>query len=230
MSRNLRSSLSLWFFGSSGREEANPPSRAERLLWFTLLLAVSYGLVWLVFQVVAPGYRKVLAETVERICAVRGQPFEFDASGSTLKFRSNARPSFEADLSTKGIDANVPFLLALLLMTPGINLTGRGARVAAGLVLLFFSQALFVVTKVEVTLIAAQHPLAGTSWLWSSVDNFLEITGKAFFPVMIWLLLCLPYMMGRIDRPPAPVPAGKPGRNAPCPCGSGKKYKHCCGG
>ena len=22
---------------------------------------------------------------------------------------------------------------------------------------------------------------------------------------------------------------GKVGRNAPCPCGSGKKYKHCCG-
>ncbi|MBQ4492496.1 MAG: SEC-C domain-containing protein, partial [Deltaproteobacteria bacterium] len=21
----------------------------------------------------------------------------------------------------------------------------------------------------------------------------------------------------------------KIGRNAPCPCGSGKKYKHCCG-
>ncbi|MBR0400159.1 MAG: SEC-C domain-containing protein [Mogibacterium sp.] len=21
----------------------------------------------------------------------------------------------------------------------------------------------------------------------------------------------------------------KPGRNDPCPCGSGKKYKHCCG-
>jgi len=21
-----------------------------------------------------------------------------------------------------------------------------------------------------------------------------------------------------------------PGRNQPCPCGSGKKYKHCCGG
>ena len=21
----------------------------------------------------------------------------------------------------------------------------------------------------------------------------------------------------------------KPGRNAPCPCGSGKKFKHCCG-
>jgi preprotein translocase subunit SecA len=42
------------------------------------------------------------------------------------------------------------------------------------------------------------------------------------------------------QRPPVPVPAGasgkkqkvggkKIGRNDPCPCGSGKKYKHCCG-
>ncbi|MDR3378349.1 MAG: SEC-C metal-binding domain-containing protein, partial [Verrucomicrobiae bacterium] len=30
--------------------------------------------------------------------------------------------------------------------------------------------------------------------------------------------------------PPEPVRAvRKPGRNDPCPCGSGKKYKKCCG-
>jgi len=30
--------------------------------------------------------------------------------------------------------------------------------------------------------------------------------------------------------PPARAPAARrPGRNAPCPCGSGKKFKHCCG-
>jgi len=27
----------------------------------------------------------------------------------------------------------------------------------------------------------------------------------------------------------APVRSQKVGRNAPCPCGSGKKYKYCCG-
>ncbi|MBQ1236828.1 MAG: SEC-C domain-containing protein, partial [Oscillospiraceae bacterium] len=26
-----------------------------------------------------------------------------------------------------------------------------------------------------------------------------------------------------------PVRVKKVGRNDPCPCGSGKKYKHCCG-
>jgi len=28
---------------------------------------------------------------------------------------------------------------------------------------------------------------------------------------------------------PQPVPHRKPWRNAPCPCGSGKKFKKCCG-
>lgn len=30
-------------------------------------------------------------------------------------------------------------------------------------------------------------------------------------------------------NPPPPKVHKKPWRNAPCPCGSGKKYKHCCG-
>jgi preprotein translocase subunit SecA len=33
-----------------------------------------------------------------------------------------------------------------------------------------------------------------------------------------------------LSSPPAPPgKAAKVGRNAPCPCGSGKKYKKCCG-
>jgi len=31
-------------------------------------------------------------------------------------------------------------------------------------------------------------------------------------------------------RPKPPRTGNKVGRNDPCPCGSGKKYKHCCGG
>ena len=37
---------------------------------------------------------------------------------------------------------------------------------------------------------------------------------------------------GQAKKGGAPVnksTPGAPGRNQPCPCGSGKKYKHCCG-
>lgn len=37
------------------------------------------------------------------------------------------------------------------------------------------------------------------------------------------------YVDGDIAPATAPVPAGKTGRNDPCPCGSGKKFKRCCG-
>jgi preprotein translocase subunit SecA len=30
-------------------------------------------------------------------------------------------------------------------------------------------------------------------------------------------------------KQPTKVAGKKVGRNDPCPCGSGKKYKHCCG-
>ena len=30
-------------------------------------------------------------------------------------------------------------------------------------------------------------------------------------------------------KPPKPITSEKVGRNDPCPCGSGKKYKKCCG-
>lgn len=33
----------------------------------------------------------------------------------------------------------------------------------------------------------------------------------------------------QIDRAPAPTPPARTGRNAPCACGSGGKYKQCCG-
>ncbi len=32
-----------------------------------------------------------------------------------------------------------------------------------------------------------------------------------------------------VDGETAVQPVKKPGRNEPCPCGSGKKFKHCCG-
>jgi uncharacterized protein YchJ len=39
-----------------------------------------------------------------------------------------------------------------------------------------------------------------------------------------------PRLSGGRGRVPAAPPAARHvGRNDPCPCGSGKKYKHCCG-
>ena len=43
-----------------------------------------------------------------------------------------------------------------------------------------------------------------------------------------WRLANYQPMQGIASRMPS-APAKKVGRNDPCPCGSGKKYKKCCG-
>ncbi|MDP6573713.1 MAG: YchJ family protein [Rhodospirillales bacterium] len=37
------------------------------------------------------------------------------------------------------------------------------------------------------------------------------------------------YVKGRMNPKPAPRKVAKVGRNEPCPCGSGRKFKKCCG-
>jgi uncharacterized protein len=39
----------------------------------------------------------------------------------------------------------------------------------------------------------------------------------------------LPSRQSPPPKPAMPTTADRVGRNDPCPCGSGRKYKHCCG-
>ncbi len=199
------------------------------MLWFLVLLIPSYALVWPVVHLSEPAYQRVLALNATNYYEVLGERIEFSGRGGKLQFRCYVRPGLEAKLSTRGIHANLVFLLALLLVTPGMRPLNRVTRMALGTLLLFFTHLFFIITKVEITLLTARHPLAGSEAFWQTTDNFLEVTGKGFFPVAIWLTLALPYMLGALDRRPEPAPTGPVGRNAPCTCGSGKKYKYCCG-
>jgi preprotein translocase subunit SecA len=51
--------------------------------------------------------------------------------------------------------------------------------------------------------------------------NFFEVFESNFAKLVMSLKL-------EIQPPPKNFPSKKPGRNDPCPCGSGKKYKKCC--
>lgn len=197
---------------------------------FILLGILLFWVVWLVFRLAEPAYCRFIALGSDLYYAIEGKPLQFRADGTLIIFRSRSRPSFEADIDTHGITSNLVFLVTLFLATPGMNPKRRLARLGLGTFLLYLTHVGFVITKVEFSLVSVEHPLAGTSWLWRAVDNFLEVTGKAFFPILIWLPLALTYMQGEYDhRPSSKRVTGEPGRNKPCPCGSGKKYKHCCG-
>lgn len=59
-----------------------------------------------------------------------------------------------------------------------------------------------------------------------------DLTEKAPDLILVWVQVLHDWRIGRhvADAPTALKPRfGKVGRNEPCPCGSGKKYKRCCG-
>ena len=77
-----------------------------------------------------------------------------------------------------------------------------------------------------------KHRRSGTpgepplSYLCGGWLEFLEHTQPAFETLKKWV------QSGRTpDQAPFPTPVAPPkiGRNQPCPCGSGRKYKKCCG-
>ena len=56
----------------------------------------------------------------------------------------------------------------------------------------------------------------------SAIYYFFEIMGRGFFVLVLYVAL-----LGFLETRRA---AGRGvGRNAKCPCGSGRKFKHCCG-
>jgi hypothetical protein len=177
-----------------------------------------------------PAYCRFIALGSDLYFAAIGKPIELRVEGTQVVFRSRVLPSFEADIETRRITSNLAFLFTLLLATPGLNIKNRAERIILGLALLFLTHVAFLVTKIEFSLVAVEHPLAGTPWLWKTIDNFLEVSGKAFFPMLIWIPLTLSYMMGSIDPRSTLEQPRRVGRNEPCPCGSGRKFKHCCGG
>jgi SEC-C motif-containing protein len=63
----------------------------------------------------------------------------------------------------------------------------------------------------------ARYAMEGSEFAHHELAQFRRIDGRWFFT-----------SGQKIAAPPARRPASKVGRNDPCTCGSGKKYKKCC--
>jgi hypothetical protein len=127
----------------------------------------------------------------------------------------------------------VPLLAALLLATPGWSWRRRGRALAWGLGLITLTQIAFLLVTIVATqqgpIMTADGPvqLPGFSPvkqpIFYALYYFFDLMGRGFFALFIYLgLIALGW------RAPAAVPAAAVGRNDPCPCGSGLKYKRCC--
>jgi len=60
------------------------------------------------------------------------------------------------------------------------------------------------------------------------LSHFFNNGGRQFMGVLIFIIAAVPLNLRGL-LPNKGKDQYKPGRNDPCPCGSGKKYKHCCG-
>ena len=131
----------------------------------------------------------------------------------------------------------VPLLAALILATPRWRWRRRGRALGVGLGLLTVTQIAFVLVTIVATqqspVMSPEGMLPGPSFsplkqhIFYGLYYFFDLMGRGFFALFIYLgLIALGW-----NTPEAPptTAAGRPvGRNDPCPCGSGRKYKRCC--
>lgn len=131
-----------------------------------------------------------------------------------------------------------PVLTALILAAPGWSWRRRGRALAIGLALLTLTQVVFFVITIVAT---QQSPVMSPEGMmqpagYSAVKQpifyalyyFFDAMGRGFFALLIFLGLVAFGGESR-EAAPAPTAARRLGRNTPCPCGSGLKYKRCCG-
>lgn len=134
-----------------------------------------------------------------------------------------------------GLFFNGVFLVAAILAAPGMRGVDRAVRAGVGMGLLALVHVLFVVVEVRAQFLNRGLLSAGSVEAYAI--HWLAVLfgplGEGLFPLLIvgvltgraWkdaLGLAFPSSSSRGRTRPV-------GRNDPCPCGSGRKFKRCCG-
>ena len=118
---------------------------------------------------------------------------------------------------------NLAILPALLLASPGKLVHRMRAVVLSVPALLALNLLLFLVLLRTRLCLSADPDGSLCVWAWGLLMTSGQVTA-----VLAWALLSRhAFLPAGSNRR---VGAGEPGRNDPCPCGSARKYKHCCGG
>ncbi len=230
---------------SKGRPKAQASAFARPLRRVLLALLALSGLLaaWVGLSL-AGLYSTVVFSTAEKLLplgpspagalALRPPPLA-SASNEDEGFAVllDGRPLFRFD--RYGTFFNVPLLGALGLAAPGLSAGARLARTALGLGMLALAHVAFVWVYVKAQLVnlGMLNVSAGAAYALNWLALLLGPVGDVLFPLAIaaglvgrpWaeaLGLRLP-QAARMSR------RGEVGRNAPCPCGSGRKHKRCCG-
>jgi hypothetical protein len=223
--------------------------------WRTFLLrfALAFVALALGWWILAPAYAEVLAMLGRLLIPVieHAAGTAYRVEGATVwTTRSFFDPAtqqpllFRADLWKGYASYDLILLAALILATPGWSLRQRGRLLGLGLVLITLTEFAFLLATAAQTQL---RPVVGPTGslllppgysrpkeiVFSWVYYFFQTMGRGLFPLLIYW-----GMIGFTWRPvdesaPQIAPRGRAaasqGGNPPCPCGSGKRYKRCCG-
>jgi hypothetical protein len=126
-------------------------------------------------------------------------------------------------------------IFSMLAAWPGIAFRDRVKLLAIGVPFLILVEMLDVPLltvsrcKVHAQMLVSQGSPAAAAlhefWL-----KFLNSGGREFLSIFAGLLAVAVFYLLKLRGAPQLSERKEPGRNDPCPCGSGKKYKRCCMG
>jgi hypothetical protein len=219
--------------------------------WRILLLrfALAFVVLAIAWWALAPAYAELFATLGRPLIPVLESSTEttYSVEGATVWARrsffdpTTKQPTVFINELWKGYNSyDLILLTALILATPGWPLRQRVRLLGVGLILITVTEFAFFLSTIEYSRLHPVTTSAGSVLLpagfsrpkqvvFTWIYYFFQTMGRGLFPLLIyWGMLGLTWSPpGKAPRTRAVVTA--PGRNAPCPCGSGKKYKHCCG-
>jgi len=216
---------------------------------FLLRFALAFIVLALAWWALAPVYAQFLAmlgrPLIPAIENTAGTTYWVEG-GTVYTKRSFFDPATQRPLNFKveiwkGYSSyDLILLSALILATPGWTLRQRGRLLGLGLLLITVTEFAFFLSTIEYSQLRPMPGQTGSLLLpagfsrpkqivFTWIYYFFQTMGRGLFPLLIYW-----GMIGLTWGQPEPGPGERPemmvpGRNAPCPCGSGKKYKHCCG-
>jgi len=139
--------------------------------------------------------------------------------------------SLKLDTVTYGL----PMLAALIIVTRADSIFAKARALAVGLSVMILLTVFAVMMWAKLASLQLDDQIARATFTGTATRSgffYYAFHGYAFsqpvVAVCIWLALIMLGVFKQKRAPEKPV-AVAVGRNALCPCGSGRKYKRCCG-
>jgi hypothetical protein len=192
------------------------------LLRFVAIASVLFGAFVLVYPFVAPAYRTLVRETANPVLRMAPDPSRVepgDDGGWRIVPVSGQGTAFSVTADDLDLNHAALILLpSLLLATPG-TWRERTRRLGIGMVALFLLHVLSMPPWVAALKCLRHDPdSVPCSYAYSVFGAGSQIYAFVVWGVLTWGVWA-----------PGPAAAEPGSRGAPCPCGSGLKYKRCCG-